>query len=121
MFLCLRSMRLSGRSATPRAQRLVISDTWRWLTLEGELYAVGDLQVMLTTNGVLLSVTVKTATGVEIITHCLVAMAQSLPLLAFAHTADATSRELLLRWNPFFSAHLRQLVSDEIAAATWSH
>ena len=79
-------------------------DTWRRLTLEEELYAVSDLQVMLTTNGVLLSVTadVKTATGVRIITHYPVAMAQSLPLLAFARTADANSRELLLRWNPFF-------------------
>ena len=40
--------------------------------------------------------------GVHIITHCPVAMAHSLPLLAFAQTADATSRELLLRWNPYF-------------------
>ena len=65
---------------------------------------MSDLQVMLTTNGVLLSVTadVKTSTGVQIITHCPVAMAQSLPLLAFTQTADATSRELLLRWNPYF-------------------
>ena len=54
------------------------------------LSAVSDLQVMLTTNGVLLSVTadVKTSTGVHIITHCPAAMAQSLPLLAFAQTAD---------------------------------
>ena len=81
-----------------------LCDTWRWLTLEGELSAVSDLLVMLTTNGVLLSVTahVKTSTGVKIITHCPVAMAQSLPLLAFAQTADATSWELLLRWNPYF-------------------
>ena len=81
-----------------------LCDTWRWLTLEGELSAVSDLQVMLTTNGVLLSVTadVKTSTGVRIITHCPAAMAQSLPLLAFAQTADATSQELLLRWNPYF-------------------
>ena len=81
-----------------------LCDTWRWLTLEGELFAVSDLQVMLTTNGVLLSVTadVKTSTGVQMITHCPAAMAQSLPLLAFAQTADATSWELLLRWNPYF-------------------
>ena len=59
---------------------------------------------MLTTKGVLLLVTgdVKTSTGVHIITHCPAAMAQSLPLLAFAQTVDATSRELLLRWNPYF-------------------
>ena len=65
---------------------------------------MSDLQVMRTTNGVLLSVTadVKTAMGVQIITKYPVAIAQSLPLLAFAQTADATSRELLLRWNPFF-------------------
>ena len=46
---------------------------------------MSDLQVILTTNGVLLSVTanVKTSTGVRIITHCPVAVAQSLPLLAF--------------------------------------
>ena len=98
-----------------------LCDTWRWLTLEGELYAVSDLQVMLTTNGVLLSVTadVKTATGVQIITHFPVAMPQSLPLLAFVQTADATSRELLLRWNSFFRrihgnpfrTRLRQLLS----------
>ena len=38
---------------------------------------MSDLQVMLTTNGVLLSVTadVKTSTGVQIITHYPVAMA----------------------------------------------
>ena len=79
-------------------------DTWRWLTLEGELSAVRDLQVMLATNGVLLSVTtdVKTSTGVQIITHYPAAMALSLPLLAFAQTADATSRELLLRCIPYF-------------------
>ena len=59
---------------------------------------------MLTTNGVLITVTadVKTTVGVQIITHCPVAMAQSLPLLAFVQTADAASWELLLRWNPFF-------------------
>ena len=70
-------------------------DTWRWLTLERELYAVRDLQVMLTTSGVPLSVTadVKTSTEVWIITLCPAAMAQSLPLLAFAQTADATSRD----------------------------
>ena len=81
-----------------------LCDTWRWLALEGELSAVSDLQVMLTNNGVLLSVTadVKTSAGVRIITHCQAAMAQSLPLLAFAQTAGATSRELLLRWNPYF-------------------
>ena len=81
-----------------------LCDTWRWLTMEGELYAVSDLQVMLTTNGVLLSVTtnLKTATGVQIVTPCPVAIAQSLPLLAFAQTADATSREPFLRWNPYF-------------------
>ena len=33
-----------------------LCDTWWWLTLEGELYVVSDLQVMLTTNGVLLFV-----------------------------------------------------------------
>ena len=78
--------------------------SWRQLTLEGELSVVSDLQVMLTTNGVLLSVTadVKPSTGVHIITHCLVAMAQSTPLLALAQTVDATSRELLLRRNPYF-------------------
>ena len=104
MFLCPHCIRLSRPSPTPRAQCPVISDTWRWLTLEGELHAVSDLQVMLTTNGVLLSITadVKTATGVHIITHCPVAMAQSLPLLASAQTADATSRELLLQWKLFF-------------------
>ena len=81
-----------------------LCDTWRWLTLEGELSAVSDLQVMLTTNGVVLSVTadVKISMGGQIITHCPAAMAQSLPLLALAKTADATSRELLLRWNPYF-------------------
>ena len=59
---------------------------------------------MLTTNGVLITVTadVKTVIGVPIITHCPVAMPQSLPLLAFAHTADAAFRQLLLRWKPFF-------------------
>ena len=97
-----------------------LCDTWCWLTLEGELYAVSNLQVMLTTNGVLLSVTadVKTATGVHIVTHRPVAIAHSLPLLAFAQTADATSRELLPRWNPYFRrihgnsfrARLRQLL-----------
>ena len=81
-----------------------LCDTWRWLVLEGELYAVSDLQAMLTTNGILITITadVKTTTGVQIITHCPVAMAQSLPLLAFAQTADAASWELLMRWNPFF-------------------
>ena len=44
----------------------------------------------------------KTSTGVQIITPRPVDMAQSLPLLAFAQTADATSRELLPRWNPYF-------------------
>ena len=65
-----------------------LCDTWRWLTLEGELYAVSELQVILTINGVLPSVTadVKTATGILIITHYPVAIAQSLPLLAFAQT-----------------------------------
>ena len=65
---------------------------------------MSDLQVMLTTNGVRLSVTadVKTSTGVQISTHCPAAMAQSLPLLAVAQTADAPSREPLLRWNPPF-------------------
>ena len=42
--------------------------TWRRLALEGDLYAVSDLQAVLTTNGVL--VTVKTTTGVSIITTC---------------------------------------------------
>ena len=58
----------------------------------------------MTTNSVLITVTddVKMPTGLRIITHCPVAMAQSLPLLAFARTADTTSRDLLLRWNPFF-------------------
>ena len=81
-----------------------LCDTWRRLTLEVELSAARDLQVMLTTNGVLLSVTAdfKTLTGVQIITHCPAAMAQSLPLLAFTQPAHATSRELLLRWNPYF-------------------
>ena len=81
-----------------------LCDTWRWLVLEGELYAVSDLQAMLTTNGLLITITanVKTATGVEIITHCPVAMAQSPPLLAFAQTADAASGELLPCWKPFF-------------------
>ena len=82
---------------------------------------MSDLQVMLSTNGVLLSVTadVKIATGVRIITCYPLAIALSLPLLAFAQTADATSRELLLRWNPFFRhihgnsfrTRLRQLLS----------
>ena len=81
---------------------------------------MNDLQVMLTTNGVLLSVTanVKTATGVQIITHYPVAIALSLPLLASAQTANATSQELLFRRNPFFRcihgnlfrARLRQLL-----------
>ena len=81
-----------------------LCDTWCWPTLEGEPYAVSDLQAMLTTNGALLSVTadVKTSTGIQIITHYPAAMAQSFPLLAFAQTAHATSRELLLRWNPYF-------------------
>ena len=89
---------------TTGAAPAYLCDTWRWLTLEGELFAVSDLQLMLTTNGVLLSVTanVTTFTGVQIITHCPAAMAQCLPLLAFAQTADTTSRELLLRWNPYF-------------------
>ena len=54
-----------------------LCDSWRWLTLEGEFYADSNLQVMITTNGVLLSVTadVKTATGVQIITRGSVAMA----------------------------------------------
>ena len=97
-----------------------LCDTWRWLTLEGELYAVSDLRVMLTTSGALLSVTanMKTTTGVQVVTYCQVAMAQPLPLLAFAQTADATSRGLLLRRNPYFQrihgnwfrARLRQLL-----------
>ena len=88
------SLRLLERSTEPRLQLLVcdyttdvplptlheairalsdttgaapshLCDTWRWFAVEGELYAVSDLQVMLATNGVLLSVTadVKTATG----------------------------------------------------------
>ena len=70
---------------------------------------------MLITNGVLLFVTadVKAATGVHIITHYPAAMAQSLPLLAFAQTADATSRELLLRrriHGNSFRTRLRQLL-----------
>ena len=74
-----------------------LSDPWHWLTLEGELYVVSDLQVMLTTKGVLPSVTadVLTSTGVHIVTHYPVAM-------AFTQIADATSRGLLLRWNPYF-------------------
>ena len=98
-----------------------LCDSWRWLVPEGELCAVGDLQKTFTMNGVLLTVTadVKTPTGVQIITRCLAAIAQSLPLLVFAQTADASSRELLLRWNPFFqqmygnlfTARLRQLLS----------
>ena len=44
-------------SDTTAAARYDLFDTWRWLTLEGELYAVSDLAVMLTTNGVLLLVT----------------------------------------------------------------
>ena len=97
-----------------------LCDTWRWLTLQGEFSAASDLHVMLTTNGVLLSVIadVKTSTGVRIITPCPASMSQSLPLLAFAQTADATSRELLLRWNPYFrrihgnsfQSRLRQLL-----------
>ena len=68
-----------------------LCDTWRWLALEGDLYVVKDLPVMLTTNGVLITVTadVKTSKGVQIITHCPMAMAPPLPLLAFAQTADA--------------------------------
>ena len=60
---------------------------------------MSNLQVMLITNGVLLSVTadVKAATGVQIISHYPVAIAHSLPLMAFAQTADTTPRELLLR------------------------
>ena len=42
------------------------------------------------------------AYGVKIITQCPVATAQSLPLLVFTQTVDATLRELLLRWNRFF-------------------
>ena len=97
-----------------------LCNTWCSLTLEGELYAVSDLLVMLTTNGVLLSVTadVKTSTGVQIVAHCPAAMAQSLLLLAFAQIADDTSREVLLRWNPYlrrihgnsFRSWLRQLL-----------
>ena len=53
-------------------------------------------------NGVLLTITadIKTPRGVHIISHYLVAIAPSLPLLVFAQTADASSREMLLRWNP---------------------
>ena len=75
---------------------------------------------MLTINSVLITVTadVKTPAGVQIITHCPVAMAQSLPPLAFAQTADAASRELPQRWNDFlwriysysFQTRLRQLL-----------
>ena len=65
---------------------------------------MSDLQVMLTTNGFLMSVIadVKSSMVVQIITDCPAAMAQSLPLSAFAQTADATFRELLLRWKPYF-------------------
>ena len=81
-----------------------VCDSWRWLALEGEFCVVCDLQETLTTNGMLLTVTadVKTPKGVPNITlpggHC--------PILAasvfIAQTTDATSQELLLRWNPFF-------------------
>ena len=44
-------------------------DTCRWLALEGELYAVRDLHAMLSTNGVLITVTanVKTTTGFKLL------------------------------------------------------
>ena len=78
-----------------------LCESRRWLALEGELCAISDPQAKFTTNGVLLTVTadVKTPAGVHIITHCPVAIAPSLPPVVFAQTADATSRELLLRWN----------------------
>ena len=81
-----------------------LCDSWRRLAFEGELCAVSDLQATLTTNGVLLTVTVnvKTSMGVQIMTHWPAAIAQSLPLVVFAQTADATLRDFLLRWNPFF-------------------
>ena len=84
--------------------RTHLCDTWRWLALEGDLYVVSHLQAVRTRHGGLITVTadVKTTTGVHIITHCPVPMAQSPPLLAFVQTADTASRELLLRWNPFF-------------------
>ena len=92
-----------------------LCDTWRWLALEGDLCDVSDLQAMQTTNGVLPTVTadVKTPTGVQTVTHCLVAMAQSLLLLAFAQTADTASQELLLGWNPFFQRTYGKIVPDE--------
>ena len=56
-----------------------LCDSWRWLALEGELCAVSDLQATFTMNGVLLTITtdIKTPTGVQIITHYLVAMASN--------------------------------------------
>ena len=59
---------------------------------------------MLPINAVLITLTadVRRTTGVQIVTPCPAAMAQHLPLVAFAQTADAASRELLLRCNPFF-------------------
>ena len=78
---------------------------------------MSDLQVMLTTNGFLLSVTadVKTPTGVQIIAHYPVAIAQSLPLLAFAQTADATSKE------SFLPTHSRKFVSSKAKAVARAH
>ena len=68
------------------------------------MYVISDLHVGLRINGVLITVTanVKTTSGVRIISHCPIAMAQSVPLLAFAQTADVASQELPLRWIPFF-------------------
>ena len=81
-----------------------LCDLWLWLVLEVELFAVGYLQTTFTMNRVLLTITadVKTPTGVQIISHHPVAIAQSLPRLVLAQAAHASSRHLLLRWNPFF-------------------
>ena len=56
---------IKALSGTTGAAPSHLCDTWRRLTLEGELYAVSDLQIMLTTNGVLVLVSadVKIATG----------------------------------------------------------
>ena len=98
-------MILSERWAKLRAKLPPITVTlgggWRWRAN----YTLSVIcRAMPTMNGVLITVTVdvKTTTEVQIITHCPGAMAHSMPLLAFAQTADTASRELLLRLKPFF-------------------
>ena len=92
--------------------RVQVCNTWWWLALEGELYAVSNLQTTLTTHGVLLTATADTsrAAGVQIITHCLVGVAQCLPLSVFVsngrHQYSGTTRTV----ESFLPADLWHLV-----------